>query len=296
MTATTSTSVTNFIYAEEIDAALRMGRVVPFLAPLVAKELDLRGKKTNSVAYPIFDAPSAASTWAEDGNAITADELTPSQATISCTAYARRKQITTKASRQAVVDPRAGAILEVMTSLRLRIDTSVCALASSLTNEVSGGGAAVPLTWEFFNDAIADFKTNAKWAQTVVALLHPAGMKQLRADMNTSAAAMLGSVFGAQALAAFGDVAHLASQGVHGVYGNILICESELMPVGDTTGKTSCLIAVGNDACFGLAIEQEPILRQEFNATTLCDDVVGEMNIGAGILSQELGVALVHKA
>lgn len=287
--ATTRVTVDDLYNTEYISRNWRESARDPIFAAGLCKLVDLTLEEANSLLYEVPIAAEMTGFAAISGtDAAPEDSLSTTQAQITCTLRGLRSFVKDN-TRSKVMSAGGETQRQILRAGRDSIHREVLALLTSITATAGTNATNFDLgTWDAHTQAhrAALITPGPLWAA-----LNPDQNRDLRADLITSAAAVLGSGYGERAAAALKDpVAGLMRE-----FDQYTIYETNDTPVGDTTGWTGALGVGGEDAGIELVMLQDLTAELQRDASRYGTWIVGGMIVGIGIVKQTQLRALVSR-
>lgn len=287
--ATTSAIVTDAVLAEKINAIVRWAVQTPFIFQGIAEVSKLEG--TTVLSTPIWGNIAAAPAYSTETDEVASVAVTPTAANITTAEYATGTFLSERAEMLSQHPALAQCIEAVVKGLMLRVDTAVLALATSISG--SQGSNATTNDLGNFVSAMAAFTAQGKFATYMPAcVMHPDAVRDLNADLATSASALLGSTVGASMQSALQGV----NQGVFTNFCGYMMAQSDRVPAGDTTGWSNFMVHVGpNESAFGVPFLKEIQIKFGPRPERVGQYIIGSMDVGAGVLEQARAYKFITK-
>lgn len=287
--ATTRTSVDSVYNTEYITRQWRETARDPMIGAGLAKMVDLTLEEANSLLYEVPIVAEMTGVAAISGtDAAPEDSLATTTAQITCALYGLRSFVKDN-TRSKVMAVGSEVQRQILRAHQDYVHRLILALISSISS--SSGSNSTNFTL-----AVWDAHTQAHRAGLITpgslwAALNPDQNRDLRADLVTSAAALLGSSYGERAADALKDpVAGLMRQ-----FDGYTIYETNDTPVGDTTGWTGALGVGGEDAGIELVMMEDLTPELQRDAGRVGTWIVGHMIVGAGIVKQSQLRAMISR-
>lgn len=287
--ATTRTTVDDVYNTEYITRNWRETARDPIIGAGLCKLVDLTLEEANSLTYEVPIVAEMTGVAAITGtDAAPEDSLTTTNAQITCALYGLRAFVKDD-TRSKVLAVGAEVQRQILRAHQDYTHRQILGLLTSIT-ATSGANTTD------FTLAIWDAHTQAHRAALITpgplwAVLNQDQSRDLRADLITNAAALLGSAYGEQAAAALKD----PTTGLMRAFDGYTIYETNDTPVGDTTGWTGALGVGGEDAGIELVMMQDITPELQRDASRYGTWIVGGMIVGWGIVKQTQLRAMVSR-
>lgn len=253
--ATSPTGIAQIIHLFDTEYISRVVRSVAF-EPIIGMNLcevvDLTGDDVHAYNYqiPIVDEMEGAAVVA-DNEAAPEDSMTSTAVNITGSRVALRSFVLANTSR-AVARPVELATERVTRAVRRQRHNAVMALAPSLTN--SQGNNATENDLENWDLVTHNLRAQNHDDGMLVAAMNPDAVRDLRANLINSAAALYGATWGDRAANALQD----KSPGNGVAWDGTTVYTSGDVPVGDTTGWSNFIVVVGpNVSCIEMPVWQQ---------------------------------------
>ena len=241
----------NSVNSEAIEASLAYAVSTPEIYDLVTRRKDLTGLNSYVWTVPIYSKVAAAASVA-DGAEPAPVALANTQAQVTAAMYMQHAFIGFQSRGVTVIDEMQVALNRMVDAVRLKIDTDVLALATSIT--ATQGNASTENTFDNFVSAGSAFSALSKNSYGIY-VMHADAVRDLKADLVGTA--MMGSDAGVKQFADLNTGRQGAKMFSLGGFG---ILESDRMPVGDTTGWTNMIVEAGPQGALGLAFRRNEAL------------------------------------
>lgn len=287
--ATTRTTVDDIFNTEYITRNWRESARDPMIGAGLCKIVDLTLEEANSLVYEVPIVAEMSGVAAISGtDAAPEDSLTTTSAQITCALYGLRGAVKDN-TRSKVMAAGSETQRQILRAHQDYIHRQILGLFTSIT---ATSGAATTV----FDLGVWDAHTMAHRAALITggplwAALNPDQNRDLRADLISNAAALLGSSYGEQAAMALKDPV----TGLMRSFDGYMIYETGDTPVGDTTGWTGALGVGGEDAGIELVMMQDLTAELQRDASRYLTWIVGGMIVGWGIVKQTQLRALVSR-
>lgn len=232
--------VTNLVNSEFIDAQVNLAVQTGYIYEFIAPTMSIQGKNTENVAHPIRTRLAAAAAFA-DGAEFSHVAMATTQTTATAARYVRSVFVDERAQRLSLHNEYAVGLQLCIDACRLKIDTDVVGIGASADNDNSGTNATV-YDFDQLNADLEAFSLQAKQPSQMDMVLHPGQIADLRADLQTTNAALYGSMWGAGLSDSLGKVAQARPVME---FGNVLIWQTDRVPLADTTGRGGFLAERG---------------------------------------------------
>lgn len=281
--ATDTTSVADRTNTEWIDRILRFAAQRPKIWLSLVSVKDLTAGKSEVYTHNIL-ANYTQATAHTDSDEVSAVELTSTDTNTTTAEYASASFIADRAKRLSLYNEEGNVALANYDACMLKIDNLVHALATSMSN--TSGNNATNNTVSNFNSVVSSFKTTSfsSMSQPMM-VMHSDAMRDLSADALSNAAAIYGSVVGAQLHAA--TVGGGPNIGVVRSFAGMGLIESTGVVAGDTTGWSNFIVSVGDsDGALVVPVLKDIGIEVERVGSRIGDWVVASMDVGAGIVEQ----------
>jgi hypothetical protein len=236
--AVDTTSVADRTNTEWIDTVTYWAAAGPTIWKELVFVKDMTGAKSDTYTHNIRARLSAASAHT-DSDEFSSNDLTSTDTNTTTAEYGSASFVADRANRLSVEPEDAVAIEANVYACNLKIDTAVHTLATSMT---SIGSAATVNTLDNLITVISTWKATAfNVVRPPILVMHLDAFRDLRADLGSNGAALLGSNVGEQLHQAVSSV----SMGMLMPFGGVFFLESSHVVAGDTTGWSNFMISVG---------------------------------------------------
>lgn len=288
---TTTTSLTELIPAERIEEIIGMENRAAAPHDLIAWRKDMSDQPATLWSVPRFDKTDVPAGTKAEASEFSNVEQTASEATITWGDVGLSRELTDAAGQLARMNAEATFMLNLR-AMRERVSSDILGLTTSATNTSDFSGAALDLTkW---GTATAAFNAQLPYAGFArVAVLHPAQVADLKAEIRTNGGTIEATGRGLGLLEGQGDGSIYMFEGW-------TIIESALVPQFDASNWSGALIVVGKDALhtwstFGWGVWKGITNEIERHAKKLTSDLVTSARYGVGITNQSNLRELVSK-
>lgn len=287
--ATTRSTVDDVYNTEYITRNWRETARDPIIGAGLCKLVVLPLEEANSLLYEVPIVAEMTGVAAMSGtDAAPEDGLTTTVAQITCAEYGLRSFVKDN-TRSRLMAVGAETQRQILRAHQDYYHRQILALFTSIA-ATSGTNATD------FTLGVWDAHTQAHRAALITggplwAALNPDQNRDLRADLVSNAAALLGSAYGEQAAAALKDPV----TGLMRSFDGYMIYETGDTPVGDTTGWTGALGVGGEDAGIELVMMQDLTAELQRDASRTGTWIVGTAIVGWGIVKQTQLRALVSR-
>lgn len=286
---TTRTTAQHVFNTEYITRNWRETARDPMIGAGLCKIVPIDLAEANSYVYRVPIVAEMTGVAAIAGtDAAPEDALSTSFASITCQLYGLRSLVKDD-TRSNILAVGSEVQRQILRAHQDFIHRSIIGLFTSIT-ATSGTNATE------FTLGVWDAHTQAHRAGLITdgprwAALSSAQNRDLRADLVTNAAALLGSAYGEQAAAALKD----PNAGLMRAFDGYTVYETLDAPVGDTTGRTGALGVGGDDAGIELVMMQDLTAELQRDASRYATWIVGGMIVGWGIVKQSQLRAMVSR-
>jgi hypothetical protein len=288
--ATNQSSIDNVSQGEIISRMIRRAAQTPklWMGIVHVPQILLNSDTYRHTYWPALTA-AAAHTETDQASV---EEMTPTINNVTTAAFTRAVVVGDRAQRLAVQPLDVVSVDRVLDACYAKIEANVLALSASLSTSV--GSAATNHTATNLNAVLSTYRTTCKGSEFApVMVCSSASMRDLGADLAANGAGLFGSAIGPQLHAAVTGPA----QGIFRDFAGFMMAESDGMPAGDTTGKTSMIVQIGeHDCAMVVAFGEAPTVELQRQGERKATWYVGSVDFGAGIVNQGRGIQFVTRA
>lgn len=278
--ATTSTTLTNAINSEAIQAVIREYQRAPSTAMLLADLIDMSSQES-TVATVLKHASLSAASQAAETDSLSASAMSFSQVQLTQGTVAVRHALSYQARINFMRAP-AEILGQQARSIRDQIDSDYHSASTSAT-DTSADYSGNSLTNQRFITAAGAFKEKnpvASMGQRMAFVVHPHSLTEWLSDLAYNG----GSMYGAEALG--GQAAGLADAGTLGFktrFHGFEIWESSNVPQADASNWHNYLATVGQGGAMSLAVWKQFDVRVGDAVNELADNIVAHAMYAAKI-------------